>query len=112
MRSFKRLNAAMLLFAMLAIVACASQAKNLVASRSSFNDALTMYSVELKAQDAATQAEWHDKFDGLIKAAQAALDGWQKFVLGETTTSNDYAEFMAIKNKLIAAGWDYFGEDK
>ena len=56
--------------------------------------------------------QWHEKFDSLIKAAQAALDGWQKFVLGETTTSSDYAEFLVIKNKLIAAGWDYFEEVK
>ena len=112
MRSYKRSIVAMTVLIALFLVGCAaSQMKQLLVTRQSFNDALAYYKADLDMQDPITQEKWHDKYDSLIMAAQAALDGWQKFVLGETTSSTDYAEFMAIKNKLIMAGWKYFKED-
>lgn len=72
------------------------------------NDALVKYKTELFAQDAETQAKWHQKYDKPIKALSAALDAWQQVVLGITLDTGQMEEFKRIKNELILLGWAYF----
>ena len=100
-------------FLLLFVVGCASlgidtKEKQFLVVQKEVNDALTTYSTALKAQDAATQALWHETYDTPIKAMSVALDAWQEVVMGITLDTGQLEEFKRIKNELILLGWDYF----
>lgn len=100
-------------FLLVFLVGCATlgietKEKSFLVVQKEVNDALTTYSLALKAQDETTQAAWHEKYDIPIRAMSAALDAWQEVVMGLTGDVGQLEEFKRIKNELILLGWSYF----